>query len=227
MPHLTISIPAYNDAESLPALVAEADATARQVTDDYEILIIEDGSKDDTRQVAEGLVAQNPRVRLVVHEVNLGFGPTIREAYLSPASEWVIFIPGDGQVPPGELVKLYRFTSDYDFIIGYRRLRADPFFRKFTSRVYNRLITRMAGRRIHDVNGSALVRRRALDHVDLRCDTAFIHAELLLEALRNGARLQEVRIDHRPREYGIASGNKVSVILGTIKDAIRYHFRRR
>lgn len=227
MPHLTISIPAYNDAESLPALVQEADDTARQLTPDYEILIIDDGSKDNTRQVARDLVAKFPRVRLEVHEVNLGFGPTIREAYLSPLSEWVIFIPGDGQVPPSELVKLYPFSSEYDFIIGYRRLRADPLFRKVTSRVYNRLITRMAGRQIHDVNGSALIRRRALDHVDLRCNTAFIHAELLLEALRNGARLKEVRIDHRPREYGIASGNKLSVILGTIKDALRYHFRRR
>lgn len=227
MPYLTVSIPAYNDAETLPSLVEEAVEIAGQITDDYEVLIIDDGSKDNTSEVARELVSRFPKVRLHVHPVNLGFGPTIRECYTMPESEWVFFAPGDAQIPPRELLKLMPYKDQFDFIIGYRKLRKDPFYRKVQSRVYNRLVTRLAGCKVHDVNSSALVRRTVLNGTKLECKSAFIHAKLLLEALRNGAKFKEIRIEHREREFGSASGARPSVILGTVRDLAGYWFRRR
>lgn len=227
MPYLTVSIPAYNDAETLPSLVDEAIETAQQITSDYEIFVIDDGSKDNTKDVALELAGKYSQVKVHIHPVNLGFGPTIRECYTTPQSEWIFFAPGDAQIPPRELLKLMPYKDDFDFIIGYRRLRRDPFYRKIQSRFYNRLITRLAGRKVHDVNSSALVRRSLLEGTTLECKSAFIHAKLLLEALRKGARFKEVLIEHREREFGAASGARPSVILGTVRDLAGYWLRKK
>lgn len=226
MRHLTVSIFAYNDAESLEPLVKEIVEAASQVTDDFGILIIDDGSKDQTLAVANKLAKADPRIEVLPHPVNLGFGPTLRDACIHPDSEWVLLLPGDGQVPPRELLKLYPLTKNHQYIIGYRQLRKDPWYRSVNSWVYNRLVRMLAGRMIHDVNSSALIDRRVIAHVKFRAQSAFIHAELLLESLRHGASFTEVRIDHRQREFGMASGSKFSVIMATMRDLLKYLIRR-
>ncbi|MFO0945567.1 MAG: glycosyltransferase family 2 protein [Planctomycetota bacterium] len=226
MRHLTISIFAYNDAESLEPLVREIVDAATQVTDDFGILIIDDGSKDETLAIARKLAKADSRIEVLPHPVNLGFGPTLRDACIHPNSEWVLLLPGDGQVPPRELLKLYPLTKDHQYILGYRQLRQDPWYRSVNSWVYNRLVRMLAGRMIHDVNSSALINRKVIAHVKFRANSAFIHAELLLESLRHGASFAEVRIDHRQRQFGMASGSKFSVILATMRDLMKYWIRR-
>jgi glycosyltransferase involved in cell wall biosynthesis len=223
---LTISIPAYNDAPTIAPLIERSLEIASQVTDDYEVLVINDGSGDNTAEVLAPLVASLPRLRLHTHERNLGFGDTIREAFTLPQSTWVFFIPGDAQIPPDELLEVYQYTQQYDFILGYRRYRSDSWQRKFQSRVYNALISLLARRRIRDVNSGGLLRRDVLKGASLHSKSGFIHAEILLEALRRGARLKEVEIQHAPRQFGEASGNKLRVILATIADLLRYLVRR-
>lgn len=231
MAFLTISIPAYNDADSIGPLIDESVRAAAAVTEDFEILVIDDGSKDDTAAVVERKMSEVPRLRLHRHPVNLGFGPTIREAYILPQSEWVYFIPGDGQVPATELARLWPLADRFQFILGYRKLRKDPPFRRLTSRVYNRLVSLLAGTRVRDVNSAGLLWRKALEGAEFRCTSAFIHAEVLLEARRLGAAYAETEIDHRPRLFGSGSGGKIVVIAATVRDmllyAARLPFRRR
>ena len=226
-PKLTISIPAYNDGETIEAVVEEAIAAAQQVTDDFEILVINDGSRDDTAERIRRLQTTVPVLRYHEHPVNLGFGPTIREAYTLPKSEWVYFIPGDNQCPAEEVVELFRRADKADLILGYRITRSDTWQRRFVSWFYNLMISIVAFRRVHDTNAAGLLRRSALDGDVLRSRTAFIHAEILLEVLRRGGKLVEVPAAHRPREHGTPSGNKWRVILGTFQELFLYACDRR
>ena len=227
MLHLAISIPAYNDAETLEPLVEESLSVLAGLTPNHGVLVINDGSRDRTSEVLKGIAAKHPRVRVVEHPRNFGFGRTIREVYLLPESEWVFFIPGDGQIPPSELLKLYPSMRTHQFILGHRRQRNDPPLRRLNSWVYNRVVSLLSGRRVRDVNSVALVRRDIFEGAQFRSRSAFIHAELFLEAARRGAAIAEVEIIHKPRAHGRGAGNRWRVIFATVADMLQYFFRRR
>lgn len=224
--HLTISIAAYNDAPTIGPLIAESLEVAAQLTDDYEVFVIDDGSQDETPRVLAQIAADNPRVKVHTHPVNLGFGPTIRESYQMPDSDWVFFLPGDAQVPASTLLPMYKLTDRYNFIIGRRAMRQDNMVRRFVSWSYNLMISVLARRRIYDVNSVALASRHALEAVTLKSRSAFIHAEMALEIMSYGFGYGECDIAHRPREFGTASGNKIRVILATIWDMLAYASRK-
>lgn len=225
MTSLTVSIPAYNDAPALAAVVHESLAAVAELGLEAHVLVIDDGSRDETPQVCQQLAAELPQVRIVRHPQNLGFGPTIREAYLLPTSDWVVFLPGDGQIPAAQIIPLYRAAvaaGGCDLVLAVRAQRNDPWRRRFVSWCYNGMVSLVARRRIHDVNGTALIHRRLLDRIALEGRSAFIHAELVLEAMHAGANYLETPITHRPREHGSGSGNRPRVIAATFRDLLRY-----
>ncbi len=227
MTSLTVSIPAYNDAPALAAIVEDSLALTDKLGVAIEVLVIDDGSRDDTPAVCQRLAAESPRVRIRRHPQNLGFGPTIREAYLMPRTDWVVFLPGDGQIPAEQVIPLFlAATGDEalgcDLVLAVRVQRNDPWRRRFVSWCYNGLVSLVARRRIHDVNGTALVHRRLLDRIALEGRSAFVHAELVLEAIRAGANYREIPIAHRAREHGSGSGNRPRVIAATFRDLLRY-----
>jgi glycosyltransferase involved in cell wall biosynthesis len=224
---LTISIPAYNDGPSIEKVVDEALQAGRHLGVPFEILVINDGSKDDTQERVLKLQERVPELRYRLHPVNLGFGPTIAEVYISPTSEWVWFIPGDGQVPADGVLELWKHKDKADFLLARRAQRQDTGWRWFVSYSYNWSISIVAGRRIRDVNAAGLVRKSTLADVTLRSQSAFVHAELLLEILRSRGRLLEVPVPHRAREFGVGSGNRWRVILTTARDLWMYSLDRR
>lgn len=171
------------------------------------------------------MAAANSRIKVFEHSLNLGFGPTIRESYTLPDSEWVFILPGDGQIPPSELFKLYAQRDRYDFILGHRVRRNDPPLRRFNSWSYNRMLSLLARHRIHDVNSVGLLKRSVLNEVSLESGSAFIHAEIFLKILRKGAPILEVPIDHKPRQYGKGSGNKWKIIFSTVQDMLKYFLK--
>jgi glycosyltransferase involved in cell wall biosynthesis len=224
---LTISIAAYNEEAALESVLQNAVQVASQLTSDYQILVINDGSHDHTGEIAERIAKTNPHVRIHHHPQNLGFGITWQEAFQLPTSSWVFFIPGDGQIPAEELRKLWPYREKADFILGRRVDRQDPWPRLFSAYVYNLLISLIMKRRIYDVDSVALFRRDRLGPQPLTSRSVFIHAELCMNAVRSGARLLEVPIGHRARIGGVARGNKPGVIANTIREALRYAWQGR
>ncbi len=224
MDHISISIPAYNDAEALPALVEDSFAVLSKISPSHSVFVINDGSKDNTSEVLAALAKKYPKLKYYEHPQNLGFGATIKEVFVLPESEWVFFIPGDGQIPPAELHKLYAAIKENKFILGRRVERNDPLGRKFNSFGYNSLISLMAGQRIHDVNSVALLKREILKDVRFVSRGAFIHAEIALNVLKKGVAIREIPIEHKPRAHGSASGNKWRVKVNTVLDLLRYLF---
>lgn len=222
MTHLTISIPVYNDAYTIAKVVGESISVLSGVTDNFKILIINDGSEDGTSKILDQLSKEDSRIKLHEHKKNLGFGPTIKEVYTLPESEWVFFVPGDGQIAPSEILKLIPYIPQYNFILGHRKKRNDPWHRKFNSWCYNWIVSLLARRRVHDVNSAALLKRALIKDIPFHSQSAFIHAEILLKALQNGASFIEIEIEHKLRKHGKGSGNKWKVISSTIEDLVRY-----
>jgi glycosyltransferase involved in cell wall biosynthesis len=185
---------------------------------DFDILIINDGSKDDTLDTAAKLIAQYGNVKVINHRQNLGFGATLKEVFTLPESEWVLFLPGDNQFPIANIEVMMQLREKYDFILGVRKERMDSARRKFYSVFYNKIVSWASGVRVRDVNGVAFFKRDILSNILLRSNSAFIHAEIFIKTSRAGFKVTEVEVIHQEREFGFGAGGNIRVILATITE---------
>jgi glycosyltransferase involved in cell wall biosynthesis len=217
---VSLIIPAYNDETTVGRLIGDSVSLLEQVCPDYEIIVTNDGSKDNTLYVIRQMASNNPRIRLINHEVNQGFGRTIRELYLSGTKECIFSLPGDYQYAPKELLKMMQGLDNYDFIIGLRVKRNDPWRRKMQSKVYNLMLRMCYGHKHQDVNSIKLFKRAILDKIELKSETAFVDAELCIRSEKAGFKVIEIPIEHLPRLSQGASGGKFSVISETFSDLL-------
>lgn len=218
---LSLIIPAYGDQETIGRLIADSDELLSQICADHEIVVVNDGSKDDTLRVILETAAKYPKVRVINHEVNKGFGATIRELYLSGTKELIFSLPGDYQYHPKELLKMAEGLKTHDFVIGLRVHRNDPPRRKMQSKVYNLMLRTFYGHKHKDVNSIKLFKRSILEKIKLLSHSPFVDAELCIRAERAGFKVVEIPIEHLPRLTQGASGGKLSVILDTFGDLVR------
>lgn len=222
---LSLIIPAYNDESSVGRLIADSIAILNVICPDYEIIVTNDGSKDNTLAILQDWASKNDRVRVINHEVNQGFGLTIKELYYAAQKNAVISLPGDYQYSPKELIKMADGLKNYDFVIGLRVKRNDPWRRKLQSAVYNLMLRIIYGHKHKDVNSIKLYKRDILNHIQLQSVTAFVDAEFCIRAEKAGYRVIEVPINHLPRLSQGASGGKISVITQTFADLINMRSR--
>jgi glycosyltransferase involved in cell wall biosynthesis len=192
----------------------------QEICTDYEIICINDGSKDGTLAVLEEQAARNKRIRVINHPVNQGYGKTIKELYLAGQKDLIFTLPGDYQFAPKELLTMANGLKQHDFVIGLRVKRNDPPRRKLQSHVYNFMLRMFYGAKFKDVNSIKLFRREILEHITLESDTPFVDAELCIRAHNAGYSVVEIPIEHLPRLSQGASGGKISVITETFGDLI-------
>jgi dolichol-phosphate mannosyltransferase len=224
MKELTIAVPAFNDQASLPELVNEI-FSIKNILPSFHLLIINDGSSDNTLRVAQALARQFPEVTVISHPRNLGFGPTIAEVVQIPETEWIAFLPGDHQFPAKVILDFWEHHDTHDFILGNRKDRNDSLRRKLNSKLYNTMLRLYTGINFKDVNSVFLCRSALFEGVQFMSRSAFIHAEIALTATKYPARVVVVDITHRPRKFGSGSGGKLRVILATISDFCRYIYQ--
>jgi glycosyltransferase involved in cell wall biosynthesis len=218
---VSLIIPAYNDEETVGRLIDDGDALLSEICSDYEIVVVNDGSKDRTLDVIQGRADVNPRVRLINHPVNKGFGQTIRELYMAGSKDLIFSLPGDYQYAPKELLAMAEGLRTHDFVIGLRVNRNDPPRRKMQSKIYNLMLRTFYGHRHKDVNSIKLFKKVILDSITLQSYTPFVDAELCIRAERAGFKVIEIPIEHLPRTTQGASGGKFSVIWETFSDLIK------
>lgn len=218
---ITISIPCYNDLNSLKELLSDIEKYLTKRTDySFKILFVNDGSIDGTKEFLNELVNSNPNYYVIHHSVNKGFGITFETAFTTPKTDFVYFIPGDNQFPVDNLEYLLPFLADNDIVLGKRINRKDSSFRRFSSFIYNLLVSLKSGKRIRDVNSILVLKRSVFESISLKSDSAYINAELITKAIKQGFNVQEVAISHNSRKFGIGSGGKLSIIFFTIKDLL-------
>ena len=221
VPALSYFFPAHNEAANLRGLVEEALATLPSLAEAFEVVIVDDGSRDATPQIADELAAADPRVRAVHHPRNLGYGAALRTGFASARHDLIAFTDGDRQF---RVADIGRLTARYaeggaEAVVGYRIKRADPLVRTLYARAY-RLANRVFfGLTITDVDCACkLFRRDALRGICVESGGAFFSAELLIKLRAAGRTVVEVGVPHYPRTAGSPTGAKPGVILRAVRD---------
>lgn len=222
VPALSFFFPAHNEAENIEAFVAEALKVLPTLADEFEIIAVDDGSRDSTPTLADALAAAHPRVRVVHHEVNKGYGAALRSGFRAARHDLVCFLDGDRQFKVADLGRLIERMAQSDspeVVAGYRIKRADPIIRTAYARAY-RLALRIFFRLgVRDVDCACkLFKRASLEGVRLESGGAFMSAELLIKLKVRGRRIVETGVPHYPRTAGSPTGAKPSVIFRAIKD---------
>jgi glycosyltransferase involved in cell wall biosynthesis len=222
VPALSFFFPAHNEAENIEAMVAEALEALPALADDFEIIAVDDGSRDATPQLADRLAAENERVRVVHHEVNQGYGAALRSGFRAARHELVCFVDGDRQFRIADVgLLLDRLAEDDqpDVVVGYRLKRADPSIRLAYARAYRLALRIFYGLGVRDPDCACkLFRRAALADIRLESGGAFMSAELLIKLGQRGRRLVETGVPHYPRTAGSASGANPKVVFRAVRD---------
>jgi glycosyltransferase involved in cell wall biosynthesis len=220
---LSYFFPAHNEEANLESLVREALETLPSLADRFEVIAVDDGSKDATAAIADSLTAANPGVvRAVHHSTNLGYGAALRSGFGAANFELVAFTDGDRQFKVadlGRLIERMQAPDAPDVVVGYRIKRADPPIRTLYARAY-RLANRVFfGLTVTDVDCACkLFRREALDGLRVESGGAFFSAEVLIKLRAAGRTVAEVGVPHYPRTAGSATGAKPQVIIRAVRD---------
>jgi len=205
---LSLVILAFNDGKSLQENIPDWIKSMASIPGEFELIIADDGSSDNTPQVADELSRQYRQIKYVRNSNNKGVGANFRMGIEQASGEFIAYTDGDGQYLPTDLDKLWREMDSYDMITGRRRRRADPFSRTIASIVYNRLVRTIYPISVIDINsGLKIFKRKFIDLCGPQIsDGPFFDAEYLIKGVAYGMRIKEIPIGHRKRKYGKAAG---------------------
>ncbi|HET9519883.1 MAG TPA: glycosyltransferase family 2 protein [Candidatus Limnocylindrales bacterium] len=220
---LSYFFPAHNEEPNLRGLVDEALKMLPTLADAFEIVIVDDGSRDATPAIADDLAAAHDGiVRAVHHPTNLGYGAALLSGFRASRYELVAFTDGDRQFRVADLARLTERLAEPDqpdAVVGYRIKRADPLIRTIYARVYRFANRVWFGLKVRDVDCACKVfRRESLDGIAVESGGAFFSAELLIKLRASGRNIVEVGVPHHPRTAGSPTGAKPSVVFRAVRD---------
>lgn len=203
-PSISAFFPAYNDGGTIPSMVLTALMTLRHLTDDYEVIVVNDGSGDYTAEVLDELADGYPVLRVIHHEQNKGYGGALRTGFSSATKDLIFYTDGDAQYDPREMTRLYEaWSDDVDLVNGYKISRSDPLHRILIGRIYHWTVKLAFGLGVRDVDCDfRLMRRTIFDTVHLESDSGVICVELIKKIQDAGFRIAEVPVHHFHRAYG-------------------------
>lgn len=219
---VSVVLPAHNEEPNVIEAIRQALAATEPHSLRQEVIVVDDGSSDRTRELVEALAVFEPRVRLVAHESNLGYGSAVRSGIAAARMEWVLLTDADLQFDLGQLSEFVPHTREAELVVGYRAKRSDPFMRRVNARGWNGLVHLLFRLPVRDVDCAfKLIRRDMLDGAALVSTGATIDTELLAAALQRGGRIVELPVTHRPRAAGEPSGADLRVIARAFREIVK------
>ena len=224
MPSISLVMPAYNEADNIEPMVAEATPALEANADSHEIIVVDDGSADDTAAVTRRVMESYPNVRLVEHPVNKGFGAAVFSGFTSAEKDWIFYTDADRQFVLSELERFVPYMDEADLIAGYRAPRQDPFMRVFYGKGWSALCTLMFGYTVRDVDcGFKLFRREIIESLapQIASRGATFSIEWLVRAKRAGYRFVELPVTHQPRVAGSQTGANIDVIVRAFRELVQ------
>ncbi len=223
---LSVVLPAYNEEANVASAVERVSEVMQSLGLDYEIILVNDGSRDRTGQIARELQARVPHFNLVEHFPNRGYGGSLKAGFAAATREWIAFTPSDNQFDFGEIRLLLARSGEADIVSGYRANRQDPLVRKLNAFGWNTLVRLLFGYLCRDIDcGFKLFRRQVLDHVHVESNGAMIDTEFLAGARARGYKIVDVPVTHLPRTAGHPTGANLRVILRAFRDLARFRLR--
>ena len=219
LPGISVFLPSHNEEPNVERVVRGFLAELPRVADDYEVIVVNDGSTDKTGTIADRLASENSRVRVVHHEKNRGYGGAVISGIRAARQPYVVLADGDGQFDPKEVESLAAYVPEYDVVVGKRIRRADHLMRRINGKAWTMLVRIVLGIEISDIDcGFKLFKREFLDGMELRAHGAMISTELMARVVGRGAKIKEVGVHHLPRLAGEQSGANVKVIARAFKE---------
>jgi glycosyltransferase involved in cell wall biosynthesis len=196
----------------------------KKIAKKWEVIIINDGSKDKTLQVARKIGKEDARIRVISHKINKGYGEALKSGFYNAKYEWIATIDADGQFDFGEITKLFEKTKNADIVIGYRMDRKDPPIRKLFGWGWTLLVNILLGINVRDVDCSfKLVNKEVIKKIPKLESTrgGMISPELLAKAKKAGFTIDQVGVHHYSRDVGHQTGADLNVILKSFFDLIK------
>ena len=223
---ISVFFPCYNEQDNVRQTTQRAVEVLEGLKADYEIILVNDGSADQTGARADAIAAGNNRVRVVHHAHNMGYGAALQSGIRAAKKKLVFFTDGDGQFDIGEIKLVLPLIEQNDIVCGYRLDRKDPFVRKLNGWMWTRLVNLLFGMHIRDIDCAfKLFRAEIFEGMKMSSAGALISAEILARATRRGFRIEEVGVHHYPRKTGKQTGAKLTVILRAFKELFKLYNR--
>jgi glycosyltransferase involved in cell wall biosynthesis len=223
-PDLTVFFPVYNDEQTVRRVTEKAIGVCKELAQNYEVIIIDDCSPDNSGKIADQLAAEYSCVRVIHHEKNMGYGAAVKTGFKNSNYEWICFTDGDDEYDIEDLKKMVKLKDFYDLVITFRYKKLYSGKRIFISNIYNKVLRLMFRSPYRDIStGLRLIRKPLLDELQLTSDSPFIGAELTIKTMLKGYRIGEMGIQTFPREFGKGSVTSYRNIMATIRDMRRIY----
>lgn len=220
---LSVFFPAYNEEKNIKNTVEKAKKVLEKIAGKWEIIVVDDGSKDDTRKIVEKLGRKDARIKVKSHKVNKGYGGALKTGFKNAKYSWVAFTDSDGQFDFSEINKFLVLKNKADLVLGYRINRADPLSRKIYTLVWGTIPILLWGLNVRDYScGFKLIKKEVFDSVQpLVGEEKVTQIELLVKAKMKGFKFAEVGVHHYPREFGKQTGANIKVVAKSISDLLK------
>ncbi|MCP5055887.1 MAG: glycosyltransferase family 2 protein [bacterium] len=213
VPELSMVFPVWNEQDNVEALLHAALDLGKQLSGPFEIVVVDDGSRDESRAMVASLEQEHPEIRLVTHPSNRGYGAALRSGLRAARGRWVFFSDADLQFDLNELHRLLGHTDTFDIVAGVRTPRRDPWGRRLLAGGWGLLVRGLFDLPVRDIDCAfKLFRREVIDAIPIASIGAFINTEILVRARHAGFRIHQVPVSHRPRQRGQQSGAHPRVV---------------
>ncbi len=212
---LSVFFPAYNEENNIEHTVLTAIETCKKIAQKYEIIVVNDGSKDKTGEICDKLASQFPEVKIITHNPNRGYGGALKSGFYAARYEYIAFTDSDGQFDFSQIEHFIPFFDEYKVIIGYRKKRVEGFLRALNAKAWGSLVNLLFGMRVKDVDCAFKVfKKEVIDAIPvLEAEGALISTELLVKIKKAGYAIKQIPVDHLPRKGGRPTGANIKVII--------------
>lgn len=201
--NISAFFPVYNDAGTVELMAKKLDDILRKHSDDYEIIIVDDCSPDDSGKIADGLTKINKKIRVIHHPKNLGYGGALKTGFYSSTKELIFYTDGDAQYDVDEIPKLIEHIDGYDVVNGCKIKRADKLYRKIMGNLYNLGMHVLFNLKVKDVDCDfRLIHKYVFDNIKLESNSGLICTEMMKKIQDAGYTIKNVPVGHYPRVYG-------------------------
>lgn len=216
-PGLSLVFPVFDEEQNIAVLLDAARTTAMKFTRDFEIILVDDGSRDRSAEIIDQHCAKDPRYRVIRHQSNAGYGAALRSGLREAQGELIFFSDADLQFDLSEIENLLEHTEEFDIVAGYRARRSDPWPRRVIAATWGGIVRLLFGLRVRDIDCAFKVfRREVIEAIEIEAIGAFVNTEILVRSRAAGYRIHQVPVTHHRRQYGAQSGANPRVILRAV-----------